>query len=383
MDDAKLPKSPDAAPDLAGLRDSVRRLNPFRPPPVEVDIQAANGVTLRRLNLNESAFPPSPRVIEAIANAASQVNRYPDPRCRALAAAIGARVGHSPERIAFGNGSDDLLMLLLQIALEPGASAVLPTPSFPRYMTGTLFAGATPVAVPVQGNGANDIPAMLKAIRADTRVFLCATPNNPTGAMLDAQCLAQIASDVPPEILLIVDEAYFEFARHAGGPDTLAAMRARRGRWAVVRTLSKAYGLAGMRVGYVLLSDAGLAEALNRVRGLFNVNMLAQVAALAALEDEAHTRKLLDDCAVERTRLSEGFRLLGCAPLASAANFVSAQLPMPAAEAVKALQQRGILVAAVGPAPFERHVRFSIGTPEDTDAVLQALGEMLECPARP
>ena len=155
-------------------------------------------------------------------------------------------------------------------------------------------------------------------------------------------------------------------------------MRARRGRWAVVRTLSKAYGLAGMRVGYALLSDTGLAEAINRVRGMFNINMLAQVAALAALEDKAHTQKLLDDCAVERRRLSEGFQRLGCKPLASAANFVSAQLPMPAADAVKAFEQRGILIATIGPAPFDRHIRVTVGSAEDTDAVLQSLEQILK-----
>ncbi len=378
MDDAKLPKSPEAAPNLAGLRDSVRKLNPFRARPVGTESPLAPGVTLRRLNLNESAFAPSPRVVEAVAKAASQVNRYPDPTCRALAAAIGARAGIEPARIAFGNGSDELLTLLAQIILEPSSSAVLPTPSFPRYMTATIFTGATPIAVPVQADGANDVPAMLKAIRADTRVFFCATPNNPTGAMLDAARLAQIAKDVPPDILLLVDEAYFEFARHAGGPDALDAMHARRGRWAIVRTLSKAYGLAGMRVGYALLSDTGLAEAINRVRGMFNVNMLAQVAALAALEDGAHTRMLLDANARERQRLSEGFKRLGCPPLASAANFVSAQLPISAMDAVKAFQQRGILIGAIGPAPFERHIRVTIGSAEDTDAVLAALKEILE-----
>ncbi|HEX2114778.1 MAG TPA: aminotransferase class I/II-fold pyridoxal phosphate-dependent enzyme [Alphaproteobacteria bacterium] len=360
------------------IRRSVAALNPFRPVTVEADARAA-GVTapIRRLNLNESAFPPSPRVIAAICDAAGQVNRYPDPRWRALAAAIAQRTGVEPARIVFGNGSDDLLMLLAQVALESGASAVLPTPSFPRYMTGTLFAGASPIAVPVRADGANDVGAMLAAIRPDTKLVLCATPNNPTGAMLDEAALARLASGVPANVLLVIDEAYFEFARHAGGPDALAALAARPGPWAVVRTLSKAYGLAGLRVGYALLSGPDLAEALNRVRGMFNVNVIAQVAALAALEDAAHTQRLLDDCAVERRRLSEGFARLGCAPLPSVANFVSAQLPIPAAGAVKAFFERGILVGAIGPAPFERHIRVTIGGPDDTDAVLGALAEIL------
>lgn len=359
-----------AAPtETALIRRNVAALNPFRARPID----AAPGVTVRRLNLNECPYPPSPRVVEAIAKAAASVNRYPDPTWRALGAAIAQRTGIAAARIAFGNGSDELLMLLAQIVLEPGLSAVLPVPSFPRYTTATVFAGATPIAVPVRGDGANDVDAMLAAIRPDTRLVLCATPNNPTGAMLDAAALERLARGVPSTALLLIDEAYFEFARHAGGPDALTAVAARQGPWAVVRTLSKAYGLAGMRVGYALVSSPDLAEAINRVRGMFNVNMLAQIAAVAALEDEAHTRRLLDDCARERKRLSEGFARLGCPPLPSVANFVSAQLPMPAADAVKAFADRGILVVGVGAAPFDRHIRVTVGTAEDTDAVLAAL----------
>jgi histidinol-phosphate aminotransferase len=360
------------------IRKAVAALNPFRARPVDADARPPGSTApVRRLHLNESCFPPSPRVVEAISAAAAQVNRYPDPTWRALAAAIGQRTGTEPARLVFGNGSDELLMLLSQIVLEPGSSAVLPTPSFPRYMTATLFTGAAAIPVPVRKDGANDVPAMIQAIRPDTRLVFCATPNNPTGAMLDAADLKRLAQEVPARCLLLVDEAYFEFARHAGGPDALAALQTRRGPWAVVRTLSKAYGLAGMRVGYALLSGPDLAEAINRTRGMFNVNMLAQIAALAALEDKAHTQRLLDDCAVERKRLSEGFARLGCPPLPSVANFVSAQLPMPAADAVKAFQQRGILISAIGAPPFERHIRVTIGTAEDTDAVLTALAEIL------
>jgi histidinol-phosphate aminotransferase len=362
------------APETTVIRRSVAALNPFRARPID----AAPGVTVRRLNLNECPYPPSPRVVEAIQKAAAATNRYPDPTWRALAAAISKRTGVEPARIAFGNGSDELLMLLSQIVLEAGSSTVLPVPSFPRYMTATLFAGATPIPVAVRSDGANDVGAMLAAIRPDTRLVVCATPNNPTGAMLDAATLARLATGVPANVLLLVDEAYFEFARHAGGPDALAALASRQGPWAVVRTLSKAYSLAGMRVGYALLSSPDLAEAVNRVRGMFNVNMLAQVAAVAALEDEAHTQRLLDDCARERRRLSEGSARLGCPPLPSVANFVSVQLPMPAADAVAAFAARGILVVAVGAPPFDRHIRVTVGTAEDTDAVLKALAEIVE-----
>ncbi len=370
----------DPVARLAFVRAEVVALGPSRVPAVEADLRAA-GVerpALRRLNLNESAFPPSPLTIAAIQAAAARVNRYPDPKGRELCAALAARLGVAAQRIVLGNGSDELIALVGQMTLERKSSAVLPTPSFPRYLHAAKLAGATPIAVPVDADGANDAASMLKAIRPDTRLVYCATPNNPTGAMLDENRLRAFVAAVPDDVLLALDEAYFEFARHAGGPDAgqvLAA--ARRGPWVLLRTLSKAYGIAGLRVGYCVASDATLAEALNRMRGAFNVNVVAQAAALAALGDEAHTRTLVDGCARERERLAAGFRRLGCEPLPSVANFVSARLPMQAAEAVQRLARLGIMVGVVGPAPFERYIRVTVGTGEDTDAVLAALGEVL------
>src|SRR5262245_52787296 len=162
------------------LRKAVTALNPFRARPVDADARGTGPV--RRLHLNESCFPPSPRVVEAVAKAASQVNRYPDPTWRALAAAIGERTGVDAARLVFSNGGARLLMRLTRMLLEAGGSAVLPTPSFPRYMTATVFSGGTPIPVPVRADGANDVPAMIAAIRPDTRLVFCATPNNPTGA---------------------------------------------------------------------------------------------------------------------------------------------------------------------------------------------------------
>lgn len=373
-------KLADPVTRLAFVRAEVGALGPSRVPTVEADLAGvdAGPPMLRRLNLNESAFPPSARTIAAIQEAASQVHRYPDPKGRALRAALAARLGVAGERIVLGNGSDELIALIGQMTLERACSAVLPTPSFPRYLHAAKLAGATPIAVPVDANGANDTTAMLAAIRADTRLVYCATPNNPTGAMLDEDRLRGFVAAVPDRVLLAVDEAYFEFARHAGGPDALSVLTSmRRGPWVLLRTLSKAYGIAGLRVGYCVASDAVLAEALNRMRGAFNVNAVAQAAALAALGDEAHTRTLVDDCARERERLAMGLRRLGCETLPSVANFVSVMLPVPASEAVPLLAKLGIMVGAVGPGPFECYIRVTVGTAEDTDAVLTAIKKHL------
>jgi histidinol-phosphate aminotransferase len=359
----------DPSPPVPPLRSTVAELAPFRPPPIEADLGA--GANARRLHLNEGPFPPSPAAVAAIREAAATVHRYPDPRARRLAAAVAARSGVPVDRLVFGNGSEEILSIFL--AMTGGAHAVLPAPSFPRYFAVAKFVGNRVTPVPVRHDGANDIGAMLAAITPETRIVVVATPNNPTGAMLAAADLERLARETPAHALLMLDEAYYEFARHAGGPDVVAILKACKAPWVVLRTFSKAYGLAGLRVGYAITSDTGLSEAFNRVRGVFNVDSIAQAAALAALGDEAHLRHLLDDCARQRQRLSEGFAAQGCPPLPSVANFIAAKMPMPAAEAVRAFAARGILVGALGTSPFENHIRITIGTSEDSDAVLAAL----------
>ncbi|MBM3538522.1 MAG: aminotransferase class I/II-fold pyridoxal phosphate-dependent enzyme [Alphaproteobacteria bacterium] len=360
-------------PPVPPLRATVAELAPFRPPPIEADPGAGAGA--RRLHLNEGPFPPSPASVAAIREAAAGVHRYPDPRSRRLAAALAARISVPVERLVFGNGSEEILSILL--AMTGGGHAVLPIPSFPRYFAVAKFVGGRVTPVPVRQDGANDVGAMLAAITPETRIVVVATPNNPTGAMLDGADLERLARGLPAHALLMLDEAYHEFSRHAGGPDVLTILKDCKAPWAVLRTFSKAYGLAGLRIGYAITGDGALAEAFNRVRGVFNVDSIAQAAALAALGDEAHVRNLLDDCARQRRRLSEGLARAGCAPLPSVANFITARMPIPAAEAVKAFAARGILIGALGTPPFENHIRITIGTGEDTDAVLAALAEIV------
>ncbi|MBV9523435.1 MAG: aminotransferase class I/II-fold pyridoxal phosphate-dependent enzyme [Alphaproteobacteria bacterium] len=178
-------------------------------------------------------------------------------------------------------------------------------------------------------------------------------------------------------MLLAIDEAYHEYARFAGGSDILAALATRRGPWIVLRTFSKAYCLAGLRLGYALCSSADVAGAIGRGRTAFNANVLAQAAALAALDDEAHLKLVLQTCAVERGRLDAGCRALGLVPFPSVTNFMSIPVPLKAAEIVAAMQQRGILISAWGDGGRDDVIRISIGLPADTDAVLAALAEIL------
>lgn len=358
------------------LRRTVAALPPFRGPQIEADL-AVSARPLRRMSLNESPDPPSPKVIAAVQAAVADANRYPDPKARELARAISDRTGVPVSRIVFGNGSHELIMLMGNAFMEAGTRVVVPNPSFQPYQSAARIAGAEVVAVPVDADGANDVEAMLAACAPAPRMVIAATPNNPTGALLAQAALDRLVAGTPAATLLVIDEAYYEFGRLAGGPDVLKALAARKGPWLVLRTFSKAYNLAGLRVGYALASHDEVAEGLQRVRGVFNVNRLAQAAALAALSDEPYARASQARTAAERDRLAVGLGAMGLAPLPSAANFVAVRTPKPATEVVAALAARGIMIVPVGGPPYENHIRITIGTAEDTDAVLAALKAVL------
>ncbi len=358
------------------LRRTVAAMPPHRGPQIEEDLAGVN-VPFRRMSLNESADPPSPKVIAAVQAAVAGVNRYPDPRARTLAAAISDRTEVPVSRIVFGNGSHELIMLMGSAFMEAGTRVVVPNPSFGPYQSAAKIAGAELTIVPVAADGANDVDAMLAACNPAPRIVIAATPNNPTGALLSEGALQKLIAGVPESTLLVIDEAYYEFGRLAGGPDVLKALKARKGPWLVLRTFSKAYNLAGLRVGYSLASHDEIAEGFNRVRGSFNVNRVSQAAALAALSDEPYARASQKKTAAERDRLAVGLKAMGLSPLPSAANFVAVKTPKPAAEVVGALAKRGIMIVPVGGPPYENHIRITIGSAEDTDAVLEALKAVL------
>ncbi len=359
----------------AWLRPGVRDIPAYAGPKTAADVDARK---VRLLHLNESPYPPSPKAVAAVRDFGERLNRYPDIHGRALANALSARTGVPADRIVFGAGTDELVHFVCGITTGPGDAAVMPWPTFPRYALTTRIEGGEAVRVPLDEGGANDADALLAAVDDRTRAVWCCTPNPPSGGMMDEAALRRLVAGVPENVLLAVDEAYHEYGRHAGGPDVLAAMGGRRGPWLVLRTFSKAYGLAAARVGYALCGSDEVSDALRKTRLQYGANAPGQAAALAALEDDAHLRKTLDLTAAERLRLADGFAALGLAPLPTAANFVSAELPCDAAPVMRALAERDILTRDWRDPGHPRHIRVTVGLPEDTDAVLAALKDILE-----
>ncbi len=356
------------------LSPAVRTLSAFGGVPTSVSL-ARDGSAHHSvlLHLNECPYPPSPLVIEAVSRAVASVNRYGDPRPGSLAALIASRNGLSPPQVVIGNGSDEILGLVPQMALGPGDNAVMPTPSFPRYRLGTRAMGAEARMVLNLDDGRNDVAGLLAAIDANTKVVFACTPNNPSGAPLPQDEIRALVQGVPEDVLLVVDEAYYEFDAAQGGIGALPELRRRRGPWLSTRTLSKAYSIAGLRIGYGLAGSPEVADGLVRVKLNFNLSCLAVVAAEAALSDEAYAQGCIAKALAERGRISGLIEKMGYRTLPSRANFVSFDYGPNAASVIAHLAAQGIFLREWRDPGYAAFIRMTIGLPQENDRALAAL----------
>lgn len=362
-----------ALPYIRANIQGMPRWNPTATPPSQ-----STG-RVHRMDLNECPYPPSPKVVAALQAFADKLNRYPNGVCPVLSERLSERTGVPAQRICWGTGSTELIGSIVRMAVAPGDRLVASSPIWRRFSAVFRVVDAEVAAVSVKPDGALDIDAMLGAIDRRTRIFICLTPNNPTGMMLTADEIRRVVREVPDDVLLYLDEAYHEFAVHAGGADALKiAMAERPGPWIVSRTFSKAYGLAGLRLGYAYCSSDEIADGLRAVTSTFNVSAFGEVAGLAALEDPDYTRMILEKTAIERERVTEGLAALGCAVLPSATNFVSADVGVSGSEMQQALRARGIRVGVIDSPGWESYIRVSMGVPEDTDALFAGCKEVLD-----
>jgi histidinol-phosphate aminotransferase len=336
------------------------------------------GKSVHRMDLNECPYPPSPRVIEAIKNSANILNRYPDGTCPELTPMIAKDLGIPEETITWGGGSTQLLTSIAEISVAPGQNLVTPELVWKRFQGIYKIIDADVTSVPNREDGAIDVKAMTNAISNNTRLLICVTPNNPTGLMLTEKEIRYISDNTPDNVLLFMDEAYHEFAVHAGGPDALEILKDRKGPWVVTRTFSKAYALAGLRLGYAICSSLEIVNAIRLVASTFSLNGLAEAAAIAARNDAEYTKFILDKNAEERARVIKGLQDMGYEPMASVTNFVSCDIKRSGTDVVKAMRERSVRISTIGGGAFENYIRLSMGTPEDTDAFLRNLREVLK-----
>ena len=334
-------------------------------------MQREQGVaSVVKLASNESPFPPMPGALAAMADAAAGVLRYPE-RDWDLKSAIAAHVGAEPEEILTGAGIDSLIGMICSACLGPGDSLVMGWPSFISWRQRALVQGAAFVGVDLAADGSYDLDAVLAAVDERTKLVVIVSPNNPTGGAVRGADLADFIGRLPEHVLPILDEAYFEYldGEHDG-----RQIQAQHPRLVVARTFSKAYALAGLRVGYIV-ADPDLCRELSRVRNAFDVNAIAQAAAIASLADAAeHLAPRVEMIRAERAALVAGLERLGLAPLPSAANFCFVDVGAERAPAInEALLRRGVIIRPAGPFGAPGGLRITVGWPDERERVLHAM----------
>ncbi len=327
--------------------------------------QPRAGLTTYKLSSNENPYPPLPGVLEAAGRASEQMNRYPDMGNAALYAALSDKLGVPVEQLALATGSVALIYQLVQAYCEPGDEVVYAWRSFEAYPIAVTAAGATNVRVPVLDDGRHDLDAMVAAITDRTRIVLVCTPNNPTGPSVTQSELDAFLAGVPDHVLVVVDEAYLEFVRMEDPVDGLATVRA-HANVVTTRTFSKAYGLAGFRVGYAV-APAGVAGALRAVSLPFGVSNVAQAAAVASLDAEPQLLERVTALVAERDRVLAGLADAGVVVPDAQGNFVWFATGDRTGELAAAAEDLGIVVR-----PFAGEgARVSVGEPEANDRVIE------------
>jgi len=333
---------------------------------------------LVRLASNESPFAPHPAVVAAAQRALEGVNRYPDPTNAALRAKLAARYGVPAANIAIGNGSCDILLAAGEALLEPGAELVHAWPSFSVYPHLSAASGARAIEVPLDAEDRHDLDAMALEITAVTRLVIVCNPNNPTSTALPLSELEAFVARVPRHVCVIVDEAYCEFST-LDDPDASIDLLRRHPNVVLLRTFSKVYGLAGLRVGFALCGSDELPRAVEQVRQPFFCNAAAQAAAVEALEHQDEVVRRVERTIAERIGMEDGLRELGLEPAASQANFcwVSVGDAEDEGRVLGGLADQGILVRAGTPLGRPGALRVTVGMPDENARFLAALASLV------
>ena len=361
----------------ADVSENITRLVPYRPgKPIE-EVERELGITgIIKLASNENSLGPSPKAIEAVKQLASKMHVYPDANCYALRQAVSHAIRIGPDSLVFGNGSDDIIHLLGVTFLEPGDEVIQGDPSFVRYEAAAILNNAACHLVPLTSDWVHDLDAMADRVNPQTRLVFIANPNNPTGTIVTRTALEQFLDRMPERVITVVDEAYYEYA--AGDPAYPNALDyVRDGRRVVaLRTFSKTYGLAGHRIGYGAMRP-DIAEWLNRTREPFNVNYMAQAAAVAALADTEHVARTIAMNEVGKAALYDRFEQIKLRYAPTHGNFVWVDLNRDSRAVFNGLLHRGVITRTGDVFGAPTFLRVTIGTATENAKFLGALEAVL------
>lgn len=361
---------------IALARSGVQQLSPYQPgKPIE-ELQRELGLSnIVKLASNENPLGPSDSALKAINDCAAGITRYPDGNGFELKRALAERLSVDAEQITLGNGSNDVLDLLAQTFLGSNTSAVYSDHAFIVYQLAIMASGAKGIAVRASDWG-HDLAAMEKAIGSDTRMVFIANPNNPTGTYLALTEVKAFLEKVSEDIIVVLDEAYVEYLDEQHSQDSIRLLDHYKN-LVITRTFSKAFGLAGLRIGYSV-SNPDIANLLNRVRAPFNVNSMALAAATAVLQHEDYLQRSREVNRQGMAQLEASFKKLELPFIPSKGNFISVELPVDAMQVYQDLLQQGVIVRPVGVYAMPDHLRVSIGLQEENEILINALAKVLD-----
>jgi histidinol-phosphate aminotransferase len=354
--------------------DYIQALVPYAPGKPEEELERELGVKcVAKLASNENALGPSPLAIEALREVAQRVHRYSDPGSYYLRDALGKKHGFHPDHVFLGNGSNELLELIARAYLTPETNAVVAEHAFLIFKIVTRLLNAGLNLVPMR-DLTHDLEAMARSVDARTRVVFVANPNNPTGTFVGREEVERFIEMVPPNVVIVLDEAYYEYIRRPDIPRSLDYVREREN-VVVLRTFSKAYGLAGLRIGFGIGTKC-LVQDMNRVREPFNVNLAAQVAALAALQDEEHVRKSVALAVEGKDYMYGELDRMGVPYVRSETNFILANVGS-GRDVYERLMKLGVIVRPMDGDGLHDYVRVSIGLPPENKAFIDGLERVM------
>lgn len=369
------------------VRDEVRAIAPYNSGLTLDEVRTRYQVgKIAKLGSNENPLGPSPKLRSLFGDYCDLVRLYPDPQGRALCSRLADAFGIDQDRVILGNGSEDLIGVICRSVVRPGDRVTTLYPSFPLHEDYTLLMGGTVERVPVAPDLTVDMDALLAAVARRPRMVMFSNPMNPVGSWLTPDQLAGVIEVLDPQTLIVVDEAYAEYAAGDDYPSAVDLLSQAQCNWVVLRTFSKAYGLAGLRIGYGLVSDASLCDFFNRARTPFNTNAIAQASAIVALEDPDHLQKSVDQALGERARMTHALEIMGqqqglknqalrIAP--SKCNFLFVDTGQNGTDVAEELLKQGVIVKPWKQSGFDRFIRVSVGLPEENDQFLNAFAAIL------
>ncbi len=350
---------------------------PYVPGKPIKEVERELGLTdIIKLASNENPLGPSPKAIEGVLEALNSLNFYPDGQSFELRQALSRHLDVPPEWIIVGNGADGVILETCMAYLDEGSEVVTSEHSFPMYDIFSYAMRAKVVKVPTKNYGL-DLKAIKQAISPKTSLVFICNPNNPTGTILNRDEVEEFMESFPEETLVVFDEAYFEFAPRDDFPDTIRFLKEGRKNVLILRTFSKAYGIAGLRLGYGI-GHPEIIETLNKIKEPFAVNLLAQAAGIKALEDQEFVRRTVQTINEEKEFLYHEFKRLGLPFIKSYTNFVMVEVNQDASSVMKSLLHKGVIVRPCGGYKLPHHLRITVGTREQNKRLIKALEEVLE-----